>query len=58
MHNHLWMLVPWVVFALGAALQFWRITQVFRQRLQRAPGDTERFRRLLERTWHKDQPAD
>lgn len=57
MNNHLWLLLPWAVFALAAGVQFWRITQAFRKRLQGAPVDTERFRRLLERTWQKDEQS-
>jgi hypothetical protein len=49
MHNHpLWMLLPWTVFAVGAALQFWRITGAFRS--------GARVRQRLERIWRMDQP--
>ena len=55
MDNHLWMLVPWAVFALAAGLKFWRITNLLRRNLLGVPSRTERFRQVLERIWAKDQ---
>ena len=55
MHNPLWMLVPWAVFALAAGLKFWRITTLFRKHLPDIPSQTERFRQGLERIWVEDQ---
>ena len=55
MSNPLWMLVPWAVFAVAAGVKFWRITTVFRSRLEGSPARTERFRQSLERIWQKDQ---
>ncbi len=55
--NPLWMLVPWVVFALAAGLKFWRVTTVFRRHLQGSRSSTERFRQSLERIWQTDQQA-
>jgi len=55
MSNPLWMLVPWAVFAVAAGVKFWRITTVFRRRLEGSPSRTERFRQSLERIWQKDQ---
>ena len=55
MDNPLWMLVPWVVFAIGAGLKFWRLTSLIRKQLLDVPSQTERFRQRLERIWCKDQ---
>lgn len=51
----LWMLVPWVVFAVAAGIKFWRLTSLFRRHLVGTPPSTERFRNTLERIWEKDQ---
>ena len=55
MHHPLWILVPWVVFALAAGLKAWRLmTLLRRQRLPLATS-SERFREALERSWARDQ---
>lgn len=48
------MLLPWAVFAVGAGIQFWRITRVFRRRRQDSQS-TEQFRASLERLWGRDR---
>ena len=53
MHNPLWMLVPWAVFALAAGVKFWRLTSLFRRRVQSTHSGTERVRQSLERIWAK-----
>ena len=58
MHNPLWMLVPWAAFALAVGVQFWRLTSVFRRRVQGTPSGTERVRQSLERSWQKDQQSE
>ena len=57
MSNPLWMLVPWLVFALAAGIKFWRLTTLFRKHLLGVPSRTERLRQMLERIWEKDQQA-
>ncbi len=57
MHNPLWMLVPWAVFACAAGVKFWRLTSAWRQRDARTATNTDQFRRSLERSWQKDQQA-
>jgi len=47
-HNPLWMLVPWAVFAVAAGVKFWKITTVFRRRNS---ANTHQFRQTLERIW-------
>lgn len=57
MTSPLWMLVPWLVFALAAGFKFWRITALFRRHLLAAPTNSERFRQSLERIWRRQQSA-
>ncbi len=57
MSNPLWMLVPWLVFALAAGIKFWRLTALFRKHLLGVPSSTEQVRQNLERIWEKDQQA-
>jgi hypothetical protein len=57
MHNPIWMLVPWAVFAVAAGAKFWRLTSVYRRRVQGTPSGTERARQSLERSWQKDQQS-
>jgi hypothetical protein len=57
MHNPIWMLVPWAVFAVAAGAKFWRLTSVFRRRVQGTPSGIERVRQSLERSWQKDQQS-
>jgi hypothetical protein len=51
MSNPLWMLVPWLVFAVAAGIKFWRLTALFRKHLLGFPSRTERLRQMLERIW-------
>jgi hypothetical protein len=55
MENPLWMLVPWLVFAIGMGVKFWRLGVVLNKFLGNRPPTTEAFRRTLERIWTKDQ---
>ena len=55
MSNPLWMLVPWLVFALAASIKCWRLTALFREHLLGVPSRTEHVRQMLERIWKKDQ---
>jgi len=51
------MLVPWGVFAVGAAIKFWRLTSPFRRQRMGIPTSTEHSRQTLERIWERDQQA-
>jgi len=55
MSNPLWMLLPWLVFAVAAGIKFRRLTALFRKHLLGVPSRTERLRQMLERVWEKDQ---
>ena len=50
----LWMLLPWVVFAVAAGSKFWRITSAIRQNRLGRPNRTEQFKQSLERIWLSD----
>lgn len=54
-----WILVPWAVFALAAALKAWRLFAGVRQLGRPAASDTVRdiqqFRSRLERSWQRQQ---
>lgn len=51
MDHALWMLLPWTVFAVAAALKFWRLGTLLRRHLLAGPSSTERARQALERIW-------
>jgi len=52
---HVWILVPWLVFAVAAGTKFWHLTTIFRRQPLDASRRTETFRRALEQTWQRDQ---
>lgn len=59
MDHPIWLLVPWLVFAVAAALKAWKIGQLINNQLrsQRRPtaGGIERFRAELEQGWQRSQ---
>ena len=55
MHHPLWILVPWVVFALAAGLKAWRLMALVRRQGLPLASSSERFREALERSWARDQ---
>lgn len=55
MHHPLWILVPWVVFALAAGLKAWRLMALVRRQRLPLATSSERFRESLERSWARDQ---
>lgn len=50
-----WILVPWAVFALAAAVKVWRLFAGVRQARRGARSNTEQFRTTLERIWQRQQ---
>ena len=66
MDQPIWLLVPWLVFAVAAALKAWKIgrlinnqlinNQLLSQRRDTA-GGIERFRAELELGWRRDQQS-
>jgi hypothetical protein len=64
MDQPIWLLVPWLVFAVAAALKAWKIGRLVNNRLvnnlllsQRrdTTGGIERFRAELELGWQRSQ---
>lgn len=54
MQHPAWILVPWAVFALAAAIKVWRLWGTLRRRLVAPASGSERFRQSLERIWQRD----
>ena len=66
MDQPIWLLVPWLVFAVAAALKAWKIGRLVNNRLinnqlrsQRrdTAGGIERFRAELELGWRRGQQS-
>ena len=66
MDQPIWLLVPWLVFAVAAALKAWKIGRLINNRLidnqlrsqRRDPaGGIERFRAELELGWRRGQQS-
>ena len=66
MNQPIWLLVPWLVFAVAAALKAWKIGRLVNNRLinnqllsQRrdTAGGIERFRAELELGWRRGQQS-
>jgi hypothetical protein len=58
MPHHLWMLLPWLVFAVAAGAKFWQLTSMWRRSMAESKmQDSERFRRQLERSWREDRSS-
>ncbi len=66
MDQPIWLLVPWLVFAVAAALKAWKIGRLINNRLinnqlrsQRrdTTGGIERFRAELELGWRRGQQS-
>ncbi|MFM9103232.1 MAG: hypothetical protein ACKOPS_18625 [Cyanobium sp.] len=58
MDHPLWMLVPWVVFALALGVTAWRFGALIRRQLRASTSlSTAQARQRLERLWQQDQPG-
>jgi hypothetical protein len=59
MDQPIWLLVPWLVFAIAALLKAWKVGRLINQQLrgQRRGNDwgIERFRAELELGWQRSQ---
>jgi hypothetical protein len=59
MDQPIWLLVPWLVFAVAAALKAWKIGRLINQHLRSQRRDTaldtELFRAELELGWRRGQ---
>jgi hypothetical protein len=61
MDQPIWLLVPWLVFAVAAALKAWKIGRLINNQLRSQRRDTswgiERFRAELELGWRRGQQS-
>jgi hypothetical protein len=61
MDQPIWLLVPWLVFAVAAALKAWKIGRLIKNQLHSQRRGTalgiERFRAELELVWQRSQQS-
>ncbi len=50
-----WLLVPWLVFAVGIGLKVWKVTRLLNRQVRSSAWRVERFRAGLERHWQRSQ---
>jgi hypothetical protein len=55
MDHPLWLLVPWLVFAVGIGLKTWKVTLLLNRQVRSSAWGVERFRAGLERLWQRRQ---
>ncbi|MFM9089002.1 MAG: hypothetical protein ACKOPT_12860 [Cyanobium sp.] len=53
MDHPLWLLVPWLVFAIAVGFKVWKFTRLIHYQVRRSPWGMERFRMELERHWQR-----
>ena len=56
MNHSSWLLVPWLVFAVGMGLKAWKLTRLINRQMRRSAWEIERYRAELERSWQRSQP--
>jgi hypothetical protein len=61
MDQPIWLLVPWLVFAVAAALKAWKIGRLVNRQLRSKQGSTarglEHFRAELELSWQRNHQS-
>ena len=55
MDHPFWLLVPWLVFAVGIGLKAWKVTRLINSQLRRSAWGIKRYRAELERSWQRNQ---
>ena len=55
MHHPLWLLVPWLVFAVGMGLKAWKVTRLMNRQMRSSAWGIERYRTKLERNWQRSR---
>jgi hypothetical protein len=50
-----WLLVPWLVFAVGIGLKAWKVIRLLNRQVCSNVWGVERFRAGLERNWQWSQ---
>jgi hypothetical protein len=56
MDHPFWLLVPWLVFAVGMGLKAWKVTRLINRQMRSSAWRIERYRAELERNWQRSQP--
>jgi hypothetical protein len=56
MDHPFWLLVPWLVFAVGMGLKAWKVTRLINRQMRSSAWGIERYRAELERNWQRSQP--
>jgi hypothetical protein len=54
MDHPLWLLVPWLVFAVGMGSKVWKLGLLLNRQLHSSRWGIEQFRAGLERTWRRN----
>ena len=55
MDHPLWLLLPWLVFAVGMGLKAWKVTRLINPQMRSSAWGIERYRAELERSWQRNQ---
>ena len=55
MDHPLWLLVPWLVFAVRMGLKAWKVTRLINRQMRSSAWGIERYRAELERNWQRSQ---
>jgi hypothetical protein len=50
-----WLLVPWLVFAVGIGLKAWKVTRLLNRQVRSSAWGVERFRAGLESNWQRSR---
>lgn len=56
MDHPFWLLVPWLVFAVGMGLKDWKVTRLINRQMRSSAWGIERYRAELKRSWQRSQP--
>lgn len=55
MDHPFWLLVPWLVFAIGMGLKAWKVTRLINRQMRRNAWGIKRYRAELEHSWQRNQ---
>ena len=53
MDHPIWLVIPWLVFAVGVGVKIWKLTRLIHRQVRSSAWGMERFREELERTWQR-----
>ena len=55
MDHPLWLVVPWLVFAVGIGHKTWKVSRLLNRQVRSSAWGVQRFRAGLERHWQRSQ---